>query len=391
MLDSLDLQPPDPLLSLTGLFAADPREGKLDLGVGVYRDEHGRTPVMRAVKAAEARLLAGQDTKAYVGPSGDLQFIEALRDLVFGASASKARAFGLQTPGGTAALRAAADLLVRSGAGPVWVGRPTWANHDPIFAAAGLASRGYDYFAPATQSVDFERLMSAARTAARGDVMLLQAGCHNPTGADLSADQWRALAEVIGARGLIAFIDVAYQGLGAGLEEDIAGAMAVVEAADEALVAVSCSKSFGLYRERTGALFAVTKPAARSAVESNMLAIARANYSMPPDHGAAVVRTILSDPLLAADWRLELAQMQDRIRAIRLRLAEVGANAGLDLGALAGQQGMFSLLPLSGEEIRTLREDNAIYMTGAGRVNLAGLRIDEAEAVVSALAALAGR
>lgn len=387
MLESLALQPPDPLLAVMGLFAADPRPGKIDLGVGVYRDEHGQTPVMRAVRAAEAQMLADQSSKAYVGAGGNLTFVRLMRDLVFGPGAPDERIAGLQTPGGTAALRLACDLLVRAGARTVWVGRPTWANHDPIFAAAGLAARDYDYFRPADQSVDFDRMATLLSAAQPGEVVLLQAACHNPTGADLSLDQWRTIAQIVAARGLIPLIDVAYQGLGDGLDADVAGARLVLEAASDALVAVSCSKSFGLYRERTGALFALTASAeTQAAAQSNLMAIARANYSMPPDHGAAIVQALLGDPALTADWRAELDHMRGRIQATRAHLAGFGRVGPVDLAPLASQRGMFSLLPLSAEAIRALREDHAIYMTGFGRVNLAGLKHEDVEPLLSALA-----
>ena len=391
MLESLALQPPDPLLAVMGLFAADPRPGKIDLGVGVYRDEHGLTPVMRAVRAAEARMLAEQTSKAYVGSAGNLAFVQRMRDLVLGAGAPGERIAGLQTTGGTAALRLASDLLVRAGARSIWVGRPTWANHDPIFAAAGLAARDYDYFVPADQSVDFNRMATVLSAAHAGEVVLLQAACHNPTGADLSLDQWRTLAQIVAARGLIPLIDVAYQGLGDGLDADVAGARLVLEAASDALVAVSCSKSFGLYRERTGALFALTANAkAQATTQSNLLAIARANYSMPPDHGAAIVGALLADPELTADWRAELDHMRGRIQATRAHLAGLGRIGPLDLAPLAGQRGMFSLLPLAPEAINALREDHAIYMTGFGRVNLAGLKREDVEPLLSALARTLG-
>jgi aromatic-amino-acid transaminase len=387
MLHNLALQSPDPLLAVMGLFAADPRPGKIDLGVGVYRDEHGQTPVMRAVRAAEARMLAEQTSKAYVGAGGNLAFVQLMRDLVFGQGALGERIAGLQTPGGTAALRLACDLLVRAGARSVWVGRSTWANHDPIFTAAGLTARDYDYFRPTDQTVDFDRMATVLSVAQAGEVVLLQAACHNPTGADLSLDQWRTIAQIVAARGLIPLIDVAYQGLGDGLDADVAGARLVLEAAGDALVAVSCSKSFGLYRERTGALFALSSSAkSQAAAQSNLMAIARANYSMPPDHGAAIVQTLLGDPDLTADWRAELDHMRTRIQATRAHLAGFGHIGPLDLAPLAGQRGMFSLLPLSAEAIKALREDHAIYMTGFGRVNLAGLKREDVEPLLSALA-----
>ena len=387
MFDRLTPQPADPLLSMIGLFAADPRPEKIDLGVGVYRNEARLTPVMKAVGAAELRLLAEQSTKAYVGPSGDLGFLDRLAALQFGAGSSHDRMVGLQTPGGTGALRAAADLMVRAGARAIWVGRPSWANHDPILAAAGLSVRDYAYFDSVNQRVDFTGLTTALAQAERGDAILLQAACHNPTGADLSAEQWREVARMIGERGLVPLIDVAYQGLGAGLDADMSGARAVISACDEALVAVSCSKTFGLYRERTGALFAFTAgPKTRPAVQSNMLAIARANYSMPPDHGAAVVRIILSDSGLDEDWRSELSTMRARINAIRTRLAGKGRAGPLDLSPLAAQRGMFSLLPLTPAQVEALRVDHAIYVTGSGRISLAGLNAAEVDPFVQALA-----
>jgi aromatic-amino-acid transaminase len=389
VLERLAEQPPDPLLAVIGMFRTDPRPWKIDLGVGVYRDESGRTPVMRAVKAAEARLLETQDTKAYVGPGGDLVFIDLMRDLVFGGEAPAGRLVGLQTPGGTAALRAAADLLARAGARTIWAGRPTWANHDPIFAAAGLELRSYDYFDPVAQTVAFDRMAAALERSAVGDVVLLQASCHNPTGADLSPEQWAAVADLVRSRRLIPLIDVAYQGVGRGLEADVAGVRQVVAVAEEALVAVSCSKTFGLYRERTGAVFTLTADAGgRTAATSNMLAIARANYSMPPDHGAAVVRTILEDPDLTREWRAELDGVRGRIRAVRALLAGFGRCGGLDLVPLAAQNGMFSQLPLDEAQIRRLREDHAIYMTASGRVNLAGLKVEDVEPLIRALTAV---
>jgi aromatic-amino-acid transaminase len=386
MLDRLDPQPADPLLSVIGLFAADPRVDKIDLGVGVYRNEARLTPVMKAVKAAELRLLADQPTKAYVGPSGDLEFLDRLRILQFGGSSDVDRIIGLQTPGGTGALRAAADLLVRAGIRAIWVGRPSWANHDPILAAAGLSVRDYAYFDPASQRVDFERLTAALEDAERGDAVLLQAACHNPTGADPSPEQWREIARLVSQRGLVPLIDVAYQGLGADLDADMSGAKAVIASCEEALVAVSCSKNFGLYRERTGGLFVFAAgPKSRSAIESNMLAIARANYSMPPDHGAAIVRTILSDSGLDGDWRSELSAMRARIQGIRMQLARIGRVGPLDLAALRFHRGMFSLLPLTPAQIQALRTEHGIYMTGSGRVNLAGLNVGEIDAFVTAL------
>lgn len=392
MFERLTPQPPDPLLALIGAHHADPRPGKIDLGVGVYRDANGETPVMRAVKTAERRLLDSQASKSYVGPSGDLGFLALIEQMVFGDAAEGRRVAGQQTPGGTGALRLAGDLLVRAGARAIWLGRPTWANHDPVLVGAGLPVREYPYFDVTTQTIDFASMRAALHRASEGDVVLLQAACHNPTGADLSAAQWDEVASIVAERRLLPLIDVAYQGLAVGLDEDMAGARKVLAAAPEAIVAVSMSKNFGLYRERTGAIFVVAASLdSHERAQSNLLAVARANYSMPPDHGAAVVRVILEDQALKRDWLDELAATRARIVGIRRRLAAFGQAAGIDLASFAHQHGMFSILGLSGDCIDRLRTEQAIYMTGFGRINLAGLADKDIERFVSSLGAVVGR
>jgi len=372
--ERLAVQPADALLALIGAYRRDPRPGKLDLGVGVYRDAAGATPVLRAVKAAEHRLLETQTTKAYLGPEGDIGFFERLTPVVFAAAHPGDRLSGLQTPGGTGALRLAAELLARANPeAHILVGTPTWPNHLPIFAAARLPATTYDYFDIAAQSVRFDEMMATFAGARRGDIVLLQGCCHNPLGADLDMPQWAAVADVVAKNGLLPLVDLAYQGLGDGLEADAAGLRLVLAAADEALVAYSCDKNFGLYRERTGALFAVSASAATAGVvQSNLLALARANWSMPPDHGAALVRLILEDDALTADWQAELAGMQARIVDVRQRLAATAPR----LAPLAAQKGMFSTLPLSPAQVREMREDHGIYMAGSGRINVAGLTPD---------------
>jgi aromatic-amino-acid transaminase len=388
MLDHLQSQPADPLLALIGQFRADPRPFKIDLGVGVFRDEHGRTPVFSAVKRAEALLLEAQETKAYLGPEGDQRFVELLRPLVFGrALADEDRLVGVQTPGGTGALRLGAELIARANPeGVVWVGLPSWPNHDPILKAARLKVSTYTYFGAAAQSVRFVEMMDALSRAEAGDVVLLQGCCHNPTGADLTLEQWNTVADVVVSRGLVPFVDLAYQGLGRGLAEDALGPRLLLERVPEALVAVSASKNFGLYRERTGALFVLGRSAAQAQVAfTNMLSLARANYSMPPDHGAAVVRTILEAPALTEDWQAELASMRERIASVRGRLAATARQQGIEL-AVAEQQGMFSLLPLPAERIRELKEAAAVYMAGSGRINIAGLKDADIALFAQALA-----
>lgn len=388
MFEALAPIAPDPLLKLIPLFQADARPDKIDLGVGVYRDDEGRTPVFAAVKAAEQRLLSDQPTKAYLGAQGDVEFTRALGELAFAGAPDRTRV-GLQTPGGTAALRVGAELIRRARPqATVWLSIPTWPNHEPIFRALGMTVATYDYFDGAAQAVAFEAMTAALEKAQAGDVVLVQACCHNPTGADPSPDQWRALADQMARKGLIPFVDLAYLGLGRGVVEDVEGLGALLARCDEAIVAVSGSKSFGLYRERVGALYATAESAsARAAVETHLASIARGLYSMPPDHGAAVVRMILRDPVLRESWRAELEAARQRI--VRMRQA-FGARdrAGLALGAMRDQMGMFSTLPLSDAQIARLRTEHGVYMTDAGRINLAGINEAQCARVLDALDAV---
>lgn len=369
--EGLSPQPPDGLLALIGAYRADPRADKLDLGVGVYRDERGRTPVFRAVKGAERLLVEHQETKAYLSPEGDIGFLEQLKPIVFGPRIARAGVFGVQTPGGTGALRLAAELLAAGRPGArLFMGDPTWPNHPQIFEPAGLELVRYPYFDTVSQSVRFDAMMERLETASAGDAVLLQACCHNPTGADLTIEQWDAVANLVERRGLTPLIDQAYQGLGQGLDGDAVGMRRVLEAAPEALVAYSCDKNFGLYRERTGALFALARTPARLAnAASNILALARANWSMPPDHGAAVVRIILEDARLTEVWAVELEAMRQRLVDVRAALAAQTPS----LSAVAGQHGMFACLPLTPHQVIRLRELHAVYCAGSGRINLAGL------------------
>jgi aromatic-amino-acid transaminase len=383
MFDALAPQPDDPLLALIGLYRADARPGKVDLGVGVYRDETGATPIFRAVKEAERRLVETQPTKAYVGPEGDPVFLERLWDLTAGEAGRGRAVAGLQTPGGSGALRIGGDLLVRLGVKRIWLGMPTWPNHASIFQAAGLEIATYPFFDIPSQSVLFERMVEALSGAAPGDAVLLHASCHNPTGANLSAEQWRAVTDLIAARGLMPLVDIAYQGYGRGLDEDAAGLRMLLAAVPEMLVAVSCSKSFGLYRERTGAIYAACGNAdAVPALRSNLAALARVNYSMPPDHGSAIVSTILGDAALKADWMAEIEAMRLRITAIRERLAAGLSRRWQVATAIREQEGMFSLLPLEAADVLKLRAEQAIYMPTSGRINIAGLKTAEVDAVI---------
>src|SRR5438128_6666410 len=324
MFDRLEEQPQDPLIALIALANNDRRPGKIDVGVGVFRDSAGNTPILKCVKEAERRLVEGQQTKAYIGSQGDAEFVELIRPLVFGADASNdGRIVGLQTPGGCGALRLGAELVARaSPKARILAGEPTWPNHAPLIASSGIEVVPYPYYDKASATLQFDRMMDAFGKADAGDLVLLHGCCHNPTGADLSMDQWRAVADIVSARGLIPFVDIAYQGFGDGLEADAAGTRLVVEAAEQALIAQSCDKNFSCYRDRLGTLFVKgSSPRAAAVAFSNLLGLARTIWSMPPDHPAAVAHIILADPELRALWMAEVEAMGGRIRTIRGRLA----------------------------------------------------------------------
>ena len=375
----------DSLLALIGLFNSDQRSEKVDLGVGVYRNEEGRTPVMRAVKAAEARLQATEETKTYIGPRGDAVFLDLLWELAMGDRAGL-RFAGVQTPGGSGALRLASDLLAELPSKRIWLGTPTWPNHPAVFRAAGLEIEVYPFFDVGRQQVHFEAMTEALRRAEPGDAVLLHATSHNPTGTFLSEEEWSQIGDLLAERGLVPLLDSAYQGFGNGLVEDAIGLRTVLPRVPQALIAFSCSKSFGIYRERTGALFAIAPTeTSRDRVQSNLVVLARTNYSMPPSHGAAVVRTILGDEDLKADWATELSGMRRRLTTNRQAFARQLAFHRPELACVGDQTGMFSLLPLSADAVLRLRKDHAIYMPANGRVNLAGLRASQVEAVADRL------
>ncbi|HEX7743029.1 MAG TPA: aromatic amino acid transaminase, partial [Sphingobium sp.] len=350
MLELLKPMPADPLLQIIAAHRADPREDKIDLGVGVFRDESGATPVMRAVKAAEQILVERQPSKGYLGIEGDPVFTDLLRPIIFGADKGVDPLVpGIQTPGGGGALRLGAELIATARPdATLWLGAPSWPNHRPIFGAVGLEVREYQFADLERQTLLFDQMMTALSDAEPGDVILLQACCHNPTGLDLDQDQWAAVADLCAANGLVPFIDLAYQGLGQNLEADAAGFRTVFDKVPELLLAYSCDKNFGLYRERTGSLYvkAANADHARNAA-SNLAVHARVSWSMPPDHGAAVVRTILENPELTADWRAELSGMARRIHAVRQAIAE-GAP---QLSAIAREQGLFSNLAVSRAQV----------------------------------------
>ena len=387
MFQTLQPQPDDPLLALIGLYRDDPRSNKIDLGVGTYRDEAGGTPVFAAIKSAEQILAETQDTKAYLGPEGSRRFIELIRPIAFGTDdALGPRLVGVQTPGGSGGLRLGAELIDAAAPGArVLVGMPTWPNHRPVLEAAGLQVVPYRFFDPATQAICFDDMLAALSAAEPGDAVLLHGCCHNPTGADLSMAQWAEVTDVIVKKGLLPLIDLAYQGLGDGLDTDAQGMRHVLAHAEEAVVAYSCDKNFGLYRDRVGAVFVLSRDAAGSrAVWGNLLSLARVNWSMPPDHGAAAVSVVLDNQELKQSWHEELDRMCRRIAAVR----EAVARTEPRLGFLARQKGMFSQLPITPATVKALLDGHGIYMAGSGRVNVAGLRTQDAGAFVAALQAV---
>ena len=392
MLDQLEAQSPDALLALIKMHAADPREDKIDLGVGVYRTNDGATPVFRAIKAAEQKLVDTQDSKSYLGPEGDTGFVDALKPYIFGKDATMGgRIEGMQTPGGTGAVRLAVALGKAAGITRIHLGTPSWPNHAQILEDVGVETVGFSH-AKADGTADIDALLDVIANARPGDAVLLHGCCHNPTGVDYTDAQWVQIAQAFAESGVLPTLDVAYHGLGQGLEEDVAGVRQVLAAVPEALIAYSCDKNFGLYRDRVGAFYMLARNAdALPAITSNANALARANWSMPPDHGGAAVRTVLRDDALTALWLEELAEMRERMRRVRERLAAADSDVpGLNLAALANQNGLFAVLPLSKAQIASLREDHGIYMAGSGRINVAGLHEGNTPKFIAALADVTG-
>ena len=389
MLERLEQQPPDALLALIKLHDADPRPDKIDLGVGVYRTGQGDTPVFGAIKAAERQLVEEQTSKAYLGPEGDMGFVHALMPHVFGDDPTRGgRIEGMQTPGGTGGVRLALAMAQRAGAKRIFMGTPSWPNHAQIVADLGLELATFNH-ATKQGLADLDALTFALAGAGQGDAVLLHGCCHNPTGIDYTAEQWARIASLLADSPVVPVIDLAYQGLGQGMEADAAGMRAVLAAVPEALVAYSCDKNFGLYRDRVGAFFMqVAEPGELAKVLSNGHALARANWSMPPDHGAAAVRIVLEDEALTVQWQDELDQMRARIRQVRAALGEAGRAGAIDLTPYAKGQGMFAMLPLTKAQIDALRSDHGIYMAGSGRINVAGLTMGNLPKFIEALAAV---
>ena len=373
MFDALKEKPADKILALGQAFREDPRETKIDLGVGVYKTPEGVTPVMRAVKAAEKQLWEAETTKAYTALAGDPAFADAMIALVLGDAVARDQVSAIATPGGTGAVRQAFDLVkMANPGGRVFVSDPTWPNHLSILAHMGIEVVMYRYFDPETVGVDFTGMMADLDGLRAGDVVLLHGCCHNPTGANLNMTEWRAVVDLLNAP----MIDIAYQGFGDGLEADAAAVRFVAENCPEMLIAASCSKNFGIYRERTGILMAVAQDKSLQKVtQGNLAYLNRQNYSFPPDHGARLVTMVLTDPALRADWQSELEDV--RLGMLKLRetlAAELQRLSGSDrFGFVAQHRGMFSRLGATPEQVERLRAEHAIYMIGDSRINIAGL------------------
>ena len=391
MLSNLKAQPVDKILGLAAAYRADPRDTKVDLGVGVYKNAQGLTPVMRAIKVAEQRIVDEEQTKAYTGLAGDPAFSEAMAGLILGTDYPRERFAAVATPGGTGAIRQALELIqMASPDATVWLSNPTWPNHPSIMKYLGVPMGEYRYFDNATRAVDFAGMMADLEGVKAGDLVLLHGCCHNPTGANLNLTQWGEVADFLNARGAIPFIDIAYQGFGDGLEQDAAGVRLIASKVPEMLIAASCSKNFGIYRERTGVLMALSPSSAeQNLTQTNLQFLNRQNFSFPPDHGARLVSIILNDDALKADWMQELEDVRLGMLDLRQQLADaLRERSGSDrFGFIAEHRGMFSRLGASPEQVEAMREHNAIYMVGDSRLNIAGLNAQTVPILADAIIA----
>ena len=392
MFEVLPALAPDPILGLSAAFRADPNPKKIDLGVGVYKDEQGNTPIVGAVAQAQLRLLETETSKTYITPQGVQGYIDGMLELLLGKGNQAVlgnRVAAVQAPGGCGALRILAELLKRcNDNAKVWVSDPTWANHIPLIGNAGLELATYPYFDKNTASIKFDEMLATLKTIPKGDVVLLHACCHNPTGADLTQAQWRQVAEVAQQQGWLPFIDSAYLGFGDDLETDAFGMRLMVESVPEVIIAASCSKNFGLYRERVGLAVMVTANSAQTPiVQSQIQAIARGIYSMPPSYGGALVDIILHDEALKASWVAEVDEMRNRMRDLRSllvnKLAENGAQK--DFSFVNQQKGMFSFLCITPEQVKAVRAEHSVYFVDSSRVNIAGINLTNVDALAKAL------
>ncbi len=380
MFETIQSAPPDAILGLTAAFQSDPNPAKVNLGVGVYKDASGTTPILASVKAAERKIVETAKTKSYMPIGGDPAYGKLVQEMILGVgheAISSGRIRTAHTPGGTGGLRVGADFLKKFLPGAtVWVSKPTWANHRGIFQAAGFKVEEYPYYDPKTRALDFDAMKAALEKIKAGDIVLLHVCCHNPTGVDLAHEQWSQVAEIAGKQGWLPFLDFAYQGFGASLEADRFGLLAMAAQCPEMIVSSSFSKNFGLYQDRTGALSLFAKDAKQAAASfSNIEIVIRVNYSNPAAHGGLIVTTILSDPALKQQWILELNAMRDRIAGVRSQFVAALKNAGIaqDFGYIAHQKGMFSFSGLTDAQVAFLKEKKAVYVVGGGRINVAGI------------------
>lgn len=391
MFENLTPQPADKILALMQEYKSDTRETKIDLGVGVYKNAQGQTPVMRAIKAAERNIWEKQQSKSYVGLAGDAIFGETMVSLVLGQAVAHDAVARVATPGGTGAVRQAFELArLMNPDVRVFVSNPTWPNHVSILKYLGIEMVPYRYFSDDTCVVDFEAMMTDISTAQKGDIVLLHGCCHNPTGANLSMDQWNAVVAQLQKSGATPMVDIAYQGFGDGLDEDAAATRLMAAELPEVLIAASCSKNFGIYRERTGLLMAVGQEGARKDIlQANLQFLNRQNYSFPPDHGEALVAEVLTNEALRADWMAELEEVRIGMLALREHLSHALSRAtGSDrFGFVAEHRGMFSRLGVSPVQVERLKTDHAIYMVGDSRMNIAGLNETSVVTLANAVAA----
>jgi aspartate aminotransferase len=392
---SLQQLPPDAIIGIMALFRADPSNRKVDLSVGVYQNDNNQTPILESVRRAEQDVLKDQATKSYVAITGNAGFNAGMQELIFGpdhAVVQSQRVATVQTPGGSGGLCVAGHLIHRAKSNArVYLSDPSWPNHLPLLKLAGLHLEQYPYYDYVLHRVDFEAMLKSIESIGRGDVLLLHGCCHNPCGADLSPEQWHVLAEFCSRREIVPFIDLAYQGLSAGLDEDAYGVRIMAEHVPELFVVASCSKNFGLYRERVGSVSIVASDrASRDIVLSNLSSVARGLYSMPPDHGAAIVARILNDAEQRTLWVSELTEMRERLNSLRAMFVDKLAARGTpqDFSFIADERGMFSFLGLSKAQIVRLREEFHVYMVESSRVNIAGINSSNVDYVVDSIAAV---
>ena len=376
MLNNLKAQAPDKILALMGEYRADPRDNKVDLGVGVYKDANGKTPIMAAVHKAEKQVWDSETTKSYAGLAGQPEFHAAMAEMVLGKDYPAERLACLSTVGGTGACRMGFELARMASEGAtVWVSDPTWPNHLSILNFMGQAFKPYRYFDAESRSVDFDAMMNDLKAAKKGDIVLLHGCCHNPTGANLTLDQWGKVADLLEQTGAVPMIDLAYQGFGDGLEEDAAGTRLIAQRLPEVLIAASCSKNFGIYRERTGCLMVLGDAATQAVTQDVLSYLNRQTYSFPPYHGQALVTRVLTDPALRAEWEAELEEVRTGMLSLRKQLAdELRRLSNSDrFDFIAEHRGMFSRLGATPEQVANMKSENAIYMVGDSRINIAGL------------------